>query len=215
MQAFRSGKQGLLLLRRMDSRHAGFSIWGKGLSCSMVWGIFQYQGSNWCPLLWQGDSQPLGSPKKVFLDAAAGIQHPDLLCDWCVTSGSFSAGRLHGFLRAPPHALPTRNLQMQLSGMGFTSSSGHLWPTPASFCHCPSPARKLYWARSLYDEPRPAPFCWGFGSMECTLSRHLSATVRRKNSNFKITLYCLWRKCLLSFCFGIIFHEMKIRILTW
>ena len=81
MQAFRSGKQGLLLLRRMDSRHAGFSIWGKGLSCSMVWGIFQYQGSNWCPLLWQGDSQPLGSPKKVFLDAAAGIQHPDLLCD--------------------------------------------------------------------------------------------------------------------------------------
>ena len=69
-QAFRCSKQGLLLLRRMDTRHAGFSICGKGLSCSMAWGIFQYQGSNWCPLHWQGDSQPLTTrkvPRRSFL----------------------------------------------------------------------------------------------------------------------------------------------------
>ena len=69
-QAFRCGKKGLLLLRRMDTRHAGFSICGKGLSCSMVRGIFQYQGLNWCPLHWQGDSQLLTTrkvPRRSFL----------------------------------------------------------------------------------------------------------------------------------------------------
>ena len=69
-QAFCSCNQGLLLLQRMDSRQSGFSICGKGLSCSMVWGIFQYQGSNWCPLHWQGDSQPLTTrevPRRSFL----------------------------------------------------------------------------------------------------------------------------------------------------
>ena len=36
----------------------------------MVWGIFQYQGLNWCPLHWQGDSQPLTTrevPRRSFL----------------------------------------------------------------------------------------------------------------------------------------------------
>ena len=41
----------------------------RGLSCSLVYGIFSDQGSNPCPLLWQADSQPLyyqGSPLLIF-----------------------------------------------------------------------------------------------------------------------------------------------------
>ena len=54
-----------LLLRSTGSRRASSVIVAHGPSCSVACGIFPDQGSNPCPLHWQGDSQPLrhqGSP---------------------------------------------------------------------------------------------------------------------------------------------------------
>ena len=55
-----------LLLRSTCSSCAGSVVVAHGPSCSAACGIFPDQGSNWCPLHWQADSQPLchqGSPK--------------------------------------------------------------------------------------------------------------------------------------------------------
>ena len=52
---------------------------GHGLSCSSVCGIFLDQGSNLCPLHWQGDSYPLHhqkSPRSAFLYKAADRKSP-------------------------------------------------------------------------------------------------------------------------------------------
>ena len=54
-----------VLLRSTGSRRAGSVVVVHGPSCSAACGIFPDQGSNPCPLHWQGDSQPLrhqGSP---------------------------------------------------------------------------------------------------------------------------------------------------------
>ena len=59
-----------LLLRSTGSRCAGSVVVAHGPSCSVACGIFPDQGSNPCPLHWQGDSQPLchqGSPLACFL----------------------------------------------------------------------------------------------------------------------------------------------------
>ena len=59
-----------LLLQSMGSRHAGSVVVTHGPSCSAACGIPPDQGSNPCPLHWQGDSQPLrhqGSPDRYFL----------------------------------------------------------------------------------------------------------------------------------------------------
>ena len=49
-------EQGLLLLQSMSSRVVGSGVVAHRLSCSTVYGIFQDQGSNPCPLHWQADS---------------------------------------------------------------------------------------------------------------------------------------------------------------
>ena len=59
-----------LLLRSTGSRHAGSVIVAHRPSCSAACGLFPDQSSNWCPLHWQADSQPLrhqGSLCVVFL----------------------------------------------------------------------------------------------------------------------------------------------------
>ena len=58
-----------LLLRSTGSRRAGSVVVAHGPSCSAACGILPGQGSNPCPLHWQGDSQPLrhqGSPYHIF-----------------------------------------------------------------------------------------------------------------------------------------------------
>ena len=59
-----------LLLRGTGSRRAGSVVVAHGTRCSAACGIFPDQGSNPCPLHWQGDSQPLrhqGSPIPILL----------------------------------------------------------------------------------------------------------------------------------------------------
>ena len=70
------------LLQSTGSRHMGFSSCGlravelagsvavaHGLSCSLACGIVPDKGLNLCPLSWQVDSYPQGSPKTASVDS--------------------------------------------------------------------------------------------------------------------------------------------------
>ena len=56
---------------------AGSVIEEHGLSCPKTCGIFPDQGSNWCPLHWQADSQPPAHQEallKIFEEASEAVR---------------------------------------------------------------------------------------------------------------------------------------------